>query len=68
MEILLPGGIWRAEMHYVIKIGQTILEIRQFFDFQDGDRLGFSNFPMFGRLLWLAGPMYIIVPNFIKIS
>jgi len=52
------------------KIVQTVLEILQFFDFQDGCRpsswiLKFLNF---WSTVQLGGPMCIAIPNFIKIG
>jgi len=53
-----------------VKIGQTVLEISQFFDFQDGRRPSSSivKFLNFWSTLRLGGLMCIAIPNFTKIG
>jgi len=53
-----------------VKIGQTAVEIAQFFDFQDGRRLPswILNSQTFGRSSAGEGEYAIAMPNFIKIG
>jgi len=57
-------------MQNFIKIGQTVLKISQFFDFQDGRHppTWIFNFIKFLLKFRLEGLMCIAVPNFTKIG
>jgi len=69
-QLVSSGEIICVIVQNFSKIGQTVLEISQFFDFQDGRHppswiLKFCNFWSTVRL---GGPICITVPHFTKIG